>query len=266
MKTAVPKATAAPRSRLFLWIREYMRAIGRIEGNIIAAIITTQTPTNQPRSPRSVPGPASIPSMRSPVMFQARIESAISRPIRPSWTARGRFARPRGVPVPAAADARPDALGVLVMAANPGLEGLPLIASLRRPVEDGVVAHHELDPAERGPIRLVGGVVLEGESAHRWYFRDVSGDVRTARGRVLGRDRRQVALARRHELAYLLLCQRGAHVEAEVGVHRRDPGDAPTHPLLVGLKLVERSAGNEQKSDVAGVEVRQQAVEAVDHG
>jgi len=69
-----------------------MRVIGRIEGNIIAAIITTQTPRNQPSPPRSVPGPASIPFMRSPVMIQARIASATKRPMRPSWTARGRFA------------------------------------------------------------------------------------------------------------------------------------------------------------------------------
>ena len=40
-----------------------MRTIGAIEGNIIAAIITTQTPRKNPSDPRSVPGPASIPAI-----------------------------------------------------------------------------------------------------------------------------------------------------------------------------------------------------------
>src|SRR5271166_3943677 len=59
------------------------------------------------------------------------------------------------------------ALDVLVMAADPGLERVALVAPLRRPVQDGVVAHQELDPARRGRIRLVDGAVLECEGAHR---------------------------------------------------------------------------------------------------
>ena len=35
------------------------------EGSIIAAIIVTQMPRNQPGEPSSVPGPASIPRMRT---------------------------------------------------------------------------------------------------------------------------------------------------------------------------------------------------------
>ena len=38
--------------------------IGSADGSIIAAIIVTQTPSYQPRLPRSVPGPASIPRIR----------------------------------------------------------------------------------------------------------------------------------------------------------------------------------------------------------
>jgi hypothetical protein len=34
-----------------------------MDGNIIAAIITTQTPRKNPRAPGSVPGPASIPDI-----------------------------------------------------------------------------------------------------------------------------------------------------------------------------------------------------------
>ncbi len=59
------------------------------------------------------------------------------------------------------------ALRVLVMAADPGLERLPLVAPLRHPVEDRVVAHQELHPAPRGRIGLVDDPVSERENAHR---------------------------------------------------------------------------------------------------
>src|ERR1700733_8485415 len=58
------------------------------------------------------------------------------------------------------------ASGVLVMAANPGLERVALIASPRRPVQDRVVAHQELDPAARGRVGLVDGAALERKAAH----------------------------------------------------------------------------------------------------
>ena len=41
------------------------------DGSIIAAVIVTQTPTNQPSVPRSVPGPASIPRIRTSSTAQA---------------------------------------------------------------------------------------------------------------------------------------------------------------------------------------------------
>jgi hypothetical protein len=44
---------------------------GAVEGSIIAAVIVTQIPTYQPRPPRSVPGPASIPRIRCTVIIQA---------------------------------------------------------------------------------------------------------------------------------------------------------------------------------------------------
>src|SRR3954453_23476887 len=79
----------------------------------------------------------------------------------------------------------PAASDVLVIAANPGLERLALVASLRRPVQDRVVAHQELDPAEGGPIGLVDSTVLEHEGAHRRDFRDVLRQIRP-RGRGIG--------------------------------------------------------------------------------
>src|SRR4051794_18118 len=65
-------------------MRAYSATVGATEGNIIAAIITTQTPTNQPRSPRSVPGPASMPAMRSAVDHQPTPPSARSTATSPS--------------------------------------------------------------------------------------------------------------------------------------------------------------------------------------
>jgi hypothetical protein len=61
-----------------------MITIGAMAGNIIAAIITTQTPTNHPAVPRSVAGPASMPCIRSPVTPQATAAPTSSSPIRPS--------------------------------------------------------------------------------------------------------------------------------------------------------------------------------------
>ena len=44
-----------------LVMREYSATVGATDGNIIAAIITTQTPRNQPSVPRPVHGPSSMP-------------------------------------------------------------------------------------------------------------------------------------------------------------------------------------------------------------
>src|ERR1700733_13799046 len=70
------------------------------------------------------------------------------------------------LPAAASATISSRASGVLVMAANPGLERVALVASPRRPVQDRVVAHQELDPAARGRVGLVDGAVLEREAAH----------------------------------------------------------------------------------------------------
>src|SRR5581483_10169547 len=51
-------------------MREYSATVGATDGNIIAAIITTQTPRNQPSVPRLVHGPLSIPRIRSAVHHQ----------------------------------------------------------------------------------------------------------------------------------------------------------------------------------------------------
>src|SRR6266487_2465981 len=51
--------------------RATYRAAGAAEGSIIAAVIVTQIPRYHPSPPRSVPGPASIPRIRSTVTAQA---------------------------------------------------------------------------------------------------------------------------------------------------------------------------------------------------
>src|SRR5262245_46480812 len=42
-------------------VREYSATVGATDGNIMAVIITTQTPRNQPSVPKAVHGPASMP-------------------------------------------------------------------------------------------------------------------------------------------------------------------------------------------------------------
>ena len=66
-----------------------MTTIGAMDGNIIAAIITTHTPMKNPSVPGSVPGPASMPLIWSLVTAQAIAARATSRPIRPSWISPG---------------------------------------------------------------------------------------------------------------------------------------------------------------------------------
>ena len=78
-------------------MRAYRETVGATDGNIIAAIITTQTPRNQPSAPSAVPGPSSIPAMRSAVDHQATAASANSRAISPrrARAAANAGARPR---------------------------------------------------------------------------------------------------------------------------------------------------------------------------
>src|SRR3954469_13445585 len=51
-------------------MREYRATVGATDGNIIAAIITIHTPTNQPSVPRPDHGPSSMPCIRSAVHAQ----------------------------------------------------------------------------------------------------------------------------------------------------------------------------------------------------
>ena len=66
--------------------------IGAVEGSIIAAVMVTQTPMNQARPPRSVPGPSSMPRIRSIVTTQ--VTSATARSAATVRTGLRRTGRP----------------------------------------------------------------------------------------------------------------------------------------------------------------------------
>src|SRR3954469_2150402 len=64
-------------------MRAYSATVGATDGSIIAAIITTHTPRNQPTAPSAVPGPSSIPLIRSAVDHHATAASPNSATISP---------------------------------------------------------------------------------------------------------------------------------------------------------------------------------------
>ena len=95
-----------PRARWPSRRRSYMSTVGATEGNIIAAIITTQTVMKKPRPPRLIPGTDSMPPIRSWVTSQATTASASSTPSRASWVRSSRDAAARALHR-AASKARP---------------------------------------------------------------------------------------------------------------------------------------------------------------
>src|SRR5207244_2482167 len=99
-------------------MREYRATVGATDGNIIAAIITTHTPRNQPRPPGPVHGPLSIPCIWSAVHHQpmpARTKSNATRP------KRARIAERAG-PGPLAARG-PACAGAIIASGGPGEVG-----------------------------------------------------------------------------------------------------------------------------------------------
>src|SRR6266550_1966831 len=95
-------------------MREYNATAGATDGNIIAAIITTQTPRNQLSVPRPVQGPLSIPRIWSSVHHQLLPAKAKSRTTRPS---RARAAAKAGArPLPGARSCA----GAITCSSRPG--------------------------------------------------------------------------------------------------------------------------------------------------
>src|SRR5215475_1168027 len=105
-------------------------------------------------------------------------------------------------------------VAVFVVAADPELEPVALVAAVRRPVEDRIVAHQELDPAAPGRIGLVDGPVVQNEDGEAEVLGQVPDGVGAGLPGVTGGDRRQLPEHRLGPFPRLLL----AAGEAEVGV------------------------------------------------
>src|SRR3954447_15659473 len=106
-------AASGVRPRL---MREYSATVGATDGNIIAAIITTHAPRNQPSAPSAVQGPSSIPLIRAPVDHHPIAAIAKRRATRPSCD---RAARRAG-----ASPASHSAVAAITRSGGPGELGL----------------------------------------------------------------------------------------------------------------------------------------------
>ena len=112
---------------------------------------------------------------------------------------------------------------------------------------------------------MVDGSVVAYERAEPEQLREVADEIGARRTGVVRGDRRQVLGNRLDPLSRLSFAAREAEVEVEVGAHGGDPGNAPAHPALVGLQLLERCLRDEGERHVAGAQMRKQAVDAVGH-
>src|SRR3954447_20642984 len=120
-------------------MREYSATVGDSDGNIIAAIITTQMPRNHPSVPRLVHGPPSMPCIRSTVHHQPTAARAKSSATRAS---RARAAANAG-----AGPARPAGRSWAAITCSGG----PGEACLRKPCLALVLDAERIDP---GALRL----------------------------------------------------------------------------------------------------------------
>src|SRR6266576_918744 len=166
---------------------------------------------------------------------------------------------------------------VLVVSAQPHVT-VALVAALRRPVEDRVVAHQELSAAGVARIAVVDAVAVAREGADAVPLSEVADDVGAGccgvlhdHGRQALADARVVQERKRCDLVGLeqrdlVRCAVGngdTEVELEVALVTRGPVEAPPHPLAVGEQLLERRVLDADHRDVPGLEVREHAVEAV---
>src|SRR6266516_7205625 len=90
---------------------------------------------------------------------------------------------------------------VLIVAPDPHLGRVTLVASRRRPVEECVEAEHEFEAASGGRVRVVDDPVLEGERAEDQPFRQVPSRVGAALGRQ-SRNGAKVALQSWRQLLF----------------------------------------------------------------
>src|SRR3954447_18631697 len=128
-------------------MREYSATVGATDGNIIAAIITTQIPRNQPSVPRPVHGPWSIPRIWRTVHHQPTAASANSATTSPSRARTAATPGPRPPPpVPRSC------AGALIGSGSPGelgggKPGLALVPDAER-IDPGTprLGHRQVRP------------------------------------------------------------------------------------------------------------------------
>jgi len=78
--------------------------------------------------------------------------------------------------------------------AEPDLPIVALGAAEGRPIEDRVVAHHELEASPGRRVGVIHVATLANEGAEAGRLGEVAGDVRPASAGVLGDDRRKGTL------------------------------------------------------------------------
>src|SRR5215470_314419 len=132
---------------------------------------------------------------------------------------------------------------VLVVAADPHLGRVPLVAAEGGAVEEAVVSDHEFEPAGGRRVGQVYGSVVERVGAHRRRLGQVCRGLGPA---VLREPAGYWGNAAGQELARRLRRAGDLKVEVVVAAVGGGPREAPPHPPLVGLELVQgrpRDAG-----------------------
>src|SRR5689334_20621987 len=145
---------------------------------------------------RALMNQPSFPVSGGPKSKEARIRSTSTPlpafaarmvPVTPVSLRRTRSTRPRGCQQHCRThESRRSGAGagsVLVVAPEPELPVRALVATLRRVIQDRVVAHQELQATPRGRVRVVHRAVLENERAEARALGHVAGGVRSGHAR-----------------------------------------------------------------------------------
>src|SRR5215203_593955 len=127
-----------------------------------------------------------------------------------------------------------------------------LVPPFGRAIQPLIHAPEAIDSARVSGIRVIESAVLEHERAQAWPFAKVRALIGAGHpcedgGSVVRILRIGGGLKRRFApevvfdsfLPLLLLGEPDAEVEVEVAAERRCPWEGPSHPLLVGLQLLE---------------------------
>src|SRR5215469_9432539 len=149
---------------------------------------------------------------------------------------------------------------VFVVAAYPHLGRVPLMAAEGGAVEEAVVSDHEFDPAGGRGVGQVDGWVLERVGAHRRRLGQVCRGLGPA---VLGEPGGYRGNAAGQELARGLRRAGDLEVEVVVAAVGGGPREAPPHPPLVRLELLQGRPRDAGKRHIPRVQMRYRTVEAV---